>query len=806
MVAPAPTVVPPAAASAAQPGAVPAGWQAERIGVRQDEKEQKQQTSLPPAVNAGTAQTTDGNVVAPPVTPPPTQQNTSQPISKIFLPLGDNVGVAGFWSRDDFIIVSDHATQMDTSALAGSDPFSKASVQTLGNTTIVSFHFDRQFPLEMLKQPGGWILAIRPEGEAARSASPAPQMQDGGILYPLPEPGRVVEIADPATGVRLLVATASDEAPGPVLSRHKLGYEIWPSVQGLVFAVEADQIEVRKGNGGAFLDAVGKGGIPVASAAAGDVADDRVDWTWLGLRSLSSATLREDYRRRWTQAAMLPPEQRAEARLSAARAAFSLGDAKGANAILGAAIEDNPELAIQPNVTFLQAVSQLMAGNTDGASALGNSEAGADGVFWRGLYLARSGGDPHKAAALMAQGFSNLKSYPEPLRKKLGPEAATFIARYGNDEDQAVLDPLPPEKDYDLARAFLTLNQGDREKALKMFSHLAADKNPVAAAQGVEQVLTQKLALGQISPADAANGYERLLFAARQAGTEKEVRDALVRALMQAGEWPKALLAVDEKTQRFPEERASTTPQIQDILAHLAGTTGQAPGKPVELVDAVAMIQSHIDQIPDGPVKGQILAGLGAKFQALGLPGKAAMAFEHALPLAGDDASRAGWGAELAQADMDAHRLGQARRALEETQDPGADSTLASRRRVIEASLLAREGSRDQALQLLAQDESEAALDLRGRILEEQRKWPDAVLIVGRLATKQIPESGALNLDQQELTVRLATDAARANDWGTLDRLREWIGGRRMTTERQHVFDLLVTSPQEDLRKRALNQ
>lgn len=71
------------------------------------------------------------------------------------------------------------------------------------------------------------------------------------------------------------------------------------------------------------------------------------------------------------------------------------------------------------------------------------------------------------------------------------------------------------------------------------------------------------------------------------------------------------------------------------------------------------------------------------------------------------------------------------------------------------------------------------------------------------LRRKNLPEIGALTPEQQQLAIRLATDAGRANDWGTLDRLREWVGGRRMSVERQRIFTLLVTSPEDELRKRA---
>ncbi|WP_338421639.1 tetratricopeptide repeat protein [Acetobacter fallax] len=807
-------------------GALPPGWQQNTIGMP-SESAVKQGSGTLSAPSLTASHTADSRALAPKEVSagsPATAntfwaQGTAAPssgaaaadhavgqVTKIFLPLGDQAGIAAFWSRNDFIIVSDHMTQMDASALRDTGPFSSAAVRTVGNTTIVTFHFDEQRPLALNRQPGGWVLALSPDNAGTAQMRVVPEQKDGGILYPMPQAGRIVELSDPSSGARLLVATSSAEVAGPRLPHRHVGYEIRPSVQGLVFAVESDQIEVRNGDGGLFIDAVGESAIPVAPAASGQIVDDRIDWSWLGLRSLPPAALREDYRRHWTQAAMLPPEGRNEARLAAARSAFALGDAHNARAILATAIQDDPELATLPNVAFLQAASELLADNVAGASMLESADTGVDGALWRGLYMERAGKNPVKASALLAEGYPRLADYPLTLRDRLQPEVAAFIAQYGSEQDLSVLSPLPDGPAYGVARAFMPLRAGDRVKALAAFQALAKQKDPVLSEAGNEQAITLRLAAGQRRPAEAAQAYGRLLLAGRLAGREPEVRRALVSAWVQAGEWEKALTAADEEMRVFPDRREDMMSQVQDILLHLAEIPEGSGAHPTDAIDAVALIESHVDQIPDGATKGRILAGLGAKLWGLGLPGRAAVAFERALPLATTDVQRAAWGAQLAQADIQAQRLGQARRALDETAVSGAGEDVASRRRVIAASLLAREGNRDQALQMLAQDETEASLDLRGRLLEEERKWPDAVLVVGRLATKNIPEQGGLSDAQQDLTVRLATDAARANDWETLDRLREWIGRRRLSVERQRIFELLVTSPEADISKRASGQ
>ncbi|WP_161628343.1 tetratricopeptide repeat protein [Acetobacter nitrogenifigens] len=734
-----------------------------------------------------------------------TTEKTSPAVTKIFLPLGDKTGVAGFWSRKTFVIVADHAVAMDAAALRDSGPFSALSVHLLGDSAIITVPASVQGSLSLSKAPGGWVLAAEDvSGRPRQAPSITPEQKDGGVLYPMPKAGRVIALADPSSGARLQIGTSAEEVSGGTTFRRHVGYEIWPAAQGVVFAVESDRINVRSGAGGPFVDAVGQNSAPVVNASSSSLADDDVDWSWLGLRPLTPAALREDFRRRWTQAALASPEGRGEPRLAAARAAFAMGDAKTARSIVDTAVKDEPALAGRPGVMLLAAAAALLSGDTQAAGALEQPDPRESGSFWRGLYLARAGGDRARAAALLAVGYPRLKTYPQPLREQLQPEAATFIAQNGSDGDLGALGELPSDPAFDPARAFLLLRRGDRQGALAAFERLAARRDDRQAELGREQSIGLKLQLQRISPAEAAKAYSGLLLQARLVGRELDVRKAQIAALMQAGSWREALHAIDDMESVFPDQRSPDSSQVEAILDNLTRASDHGANTGTnDVIDSVALVESHIDQIPDTVVKGRILAGLATQLQTIGLPGQAASALEKALPLAADDALRAEWGARLAEADVAAKRLGQARRALDETADTGAPADVVSRRRVIAAGLLAQEGGKDEALQMLAQDESDAALDLRGRLLEEQRKWADATLVVGRLATRRLPEKGDLSNVQQDLAIRLASDAARVNDWATLDRLRDWVGGRRMTAERQRVFTLLVTSPEEDLRLRS---
>ncbi|MDN6042340.1 MAG: hypothetical protein L0I33_10090, partial [Acetobacter sp.] len=104
------------------------------------------------------------------------------------------------------------------------------------------------------------------------------------------------------------------------------------------------------------------------------------------------------------------------------------------------------------------------------------------------------------------------------------------------------------------------------------------------------------------------------------------------------------------------------------------------------------------------------------------------------------------------------------------------------------------QGEPDKALNLLAKDETDAGLDLRGQLYEADHRWAEAVQVVGRLASRALPQSGPLNEPQRILALRLATDAAAAHDKQTLLTLKGWLAGRTLGLERDTLLTLQLQS------------
>ncbi|MFT8675714.1 MAG: hypothetical protein ABF791_07585 [Acetobacter sp.] len=157
---------------------------------------------------------------------------------------------------------------------------------------------------------------------------------------------------------------------------------------------------------------------------------------------------------------------------------------------------------------------------------------------------------------------------------------------------------------------------------------------------------------------------------------------------------------------------------------------------------------------------------------------QAARVFAQAEILSAEPLMRADSAELLARAALDSGQVAQARAALERGLLPDLPPDLTARRRYDEARLAAMTGDTAGALLLLGEDESDTGLDLRARLSERAGLWPQAVLVLGRLCSRALPERGALTPGQRALASRLAADAINANDPETLRRLRGWVADR----------------------------
>ncbi|WP_148300131.1 hypothetical protein [Acetobacter papayae] len=162
-------------------------------------------------------------------------------------------------------------------------------------------------------------------------------------------------------------------------------------------------------------------------------------------------------------------------RVAAARAAFAAGEARQSwlllrdlpsSSVLGGVPEGVAASGREPvsglpaphaggsardSAMVLRACVALLAGVPAEAGLLADADIrfGPDMALWRALYDMMTGADSDQTATLLARSYARLSQYPAPVRDRLAPRVAAYVARYGAPETltslRATLHDAPPD-------------------------------------------------------------------------------------------------------------------------------------------------------------------------------------------------------------------------------------------------------------------------------------------------------------------------------------------------------------------------
>lgn len=753
-----------------------------------------------------------------------TQQDVAVQQTALSLPFDSQTGVAAFWSGPDFIIVVDKPVPALTRAFGGHGVFSSLDVTVLDHATLVRLHLPRHPTLSLGHDKDGWLLTVVSSGTGLGSRSVqqnqlTQRSEPGFVLFPLRQPGHIVSLPDPASGARLLIATSRLSTGGWASAQHNVGYSLRPTLEGLVVEADSDQMHLQASTQSAVLRAVAVHPLPVGLpfASTGSDSTQGKDWLWLGLRKDTAESLKKQCDAAFAALAKAGPRQKDAASLKAAQAAFASGAFQQAASVLGGLISvsthseqdqatTSASLAVSHHqqVAFLYAASSLLAGDTKSASILNEPDWGRDPELrlWQGVYGLYAGQNSQITATVLASAMVQAKQYPAPIRDRILPPMAAFIARYGSLDAVRAVGDLPDGSDYDLVRALLQMRDGKLETARIALENMTAADNVQTAAYARTDIVRVMRDADLIAPDMAVAAYRKLLkndgaTGPLPAGVKALTLLGLVQALTQNGE-PRAALAILTSLQPGPETPEDSLADAYRAAAyrlvfgapHNNGPAQSGGEEELSVPQRLALVAQILPRLPDGAEKAKVLMGYGRLLLTAEQPDAAVTVFKQADIMLAAPLARAEASELLAQAAMKAHHLSVAQHAIDQAASPLMPDDLAARRAYDAARVAQAQGDTDKALALLAHDESDAGLDLRGQLYEADHKWADAVLVVGRLASRALPEQGALTESQRALAFRLAGDATAAHDAGTLQRLKAWLAGRTLGRERDELITI----------------
>lgn len=792
---------------------VPAGWRAHVIGAGTS---QKKADDHPASKSAAGVKDGHSKAALSPVFTKEEVQNGVKPgdalehsstarkvpsypasVNRVLIPIPTEMGIAAYQSGRNFVLIIDGEEPLDTSSLRGDGIFSNLSVQTLPKTTMITVPLPDTRRLFLSQQSNGWVLGdVPPPGGGYDTRQViTPQETPAGLLFPMKRPGRVLSLKDPTSGESLVVGTAAFDNGGILSLRKGDGYDVWPSLEGVVIADHAPpKVELKRTPVGDLMTI--SGGKPPDLDQAVYASD--VDLTWLGLKHLSYQQANARYRKALIDAADAEPKDRFAKRLEAAKAAFNIGSFPEARSIANVALEDDPEEAFRPDVRFFLGATELLNGNPQGAQLLDDewpeSQQRAIQV-WKGLYYAAKGGHDQEAAHYLATDFPRLLNYPETLRDVVLPLATEHIARYGTQEDMRALDAMPKGAPYRLARAFRDIRSGRSKIGEELLKGLESDRDATIAEKAMEERIALQLREGRLSSMEAARQFSSLLPDARLSGRDGWVRILQADAYMRVKRWNDALTAMDQAKKAPMREEPELAPMLHQALKGVAQESqqGASPKTGGALLHGAAMVRAHLPDLPPGPEKADVLVFYGKMLNSLGLYDEASQAFSSAVPMFEDPTQKAMAGEALADSYLKRGMLPDASRALAETGNAALPKNEVAKRNRLVARIALSSGKPEVAFYLLNGDNSAAASDMKAKIYEGQENWAAAIIEVRKMAESLIPDQGPLSMDQQLLALRLASDASRAGDAETLRWVVHKVGDRSFDGDTGRMFKLLVS-------------
>ncbi len=745
-----------------------------------------------PAAPAAPAAVAEAPQAAPvvPVIQEPLPRPAAQAVrpASILIPFEPGVGAAAFRRAELGLVVFDRRSPLDLAALGSGPAFAAALVQLGQATTVLTVPLAANQTLALTRETQGWRVTKTddpvPASPIAVDPSPA------GLLLKLDNPGKVVTVADPSTGLALLIGTVNPVAgnpagvAGPAIApaRRAPGYTLAATWLGVVVEPLSDLIELRTTTSGFMLASPG---VPAAIVPVQAEAFTRR----FDLPNLPVAALTQRLTAQIAAAAAAPPRARSRDRMAVAQSMLSLGMATEAQAVLGLIASDDPIAAADPSLTGLMAIAALLAGRSPEAAGLDDPRLdGTDDVaLWRGVRDAMREINVDAGRGL-ARLLPLASAYPAALRNRLRPMVIEAAVMTGQAASIAAALAQPDDPTLDFARALQHERDGDMAGALLAFDALAAGRDQLTQVRAGVRAAELRLREGMLTPAQAADVLERQATIWRGDARESRMRMRVAELRTAAGAFRPALDTLRDTERLFPDQRPAVRAAMAGVFQAMLSQPQAVP--PLELV---MLASDYAALLPNGAGSG-LTALLADKLMALDLPGRAVPVLETLMAAAAPGPARAAIGARLAQMQLDNASAPAAEAALKASNAAELPAPLIEQRTLLLARARVVQNDLPGATAGLLALGTAAADDLRATLLSQAADWPGSVAALSDLIAKTVPADGPLSDSMQDVVLRQATSAVQAKDAALLaDLLRRY--GTRLASPRDELFRLLTAAP-----------
>ncbi|WP_431857959.1 tetratricopeptide repeat protein [Azospirillum sp.] len=632
----------------------------------------------------------------------------------------------------------------------------------------------------------------------------------------------VVQLTDPEVGDRLHVVPLP--RPGQAINetRRYPDLEVLPSFQGIAVRPINDALTVRPvkegveltSAGGLFLSPAADLGsratvaqtppspmpAPPAAPAQGGASPSLAPPPGKAAPILSNKRLFDpegwqrggpekytDNRQALQQAIVEAPEsERPRAQLDLARFYFANGMGAEAQGMMDVLQATQPDLEGWPEFRALRGAARMLYGDLDGAAedlahpALAdNAEAG----LWRAAVAAgRNQWQP--AARGFKAGAAILTRYPEPLLSKLATLATEAALQSGDtgeakrllDRMEARIGPEADERpDIQYLRGELARQQGDLDRAHDALEKSYDSLDRYHRAKAGLALVNLELEQGKTSPAAAAERLAGLTFIWRGDDMEMAIRQRLGEVQVAAGNFAEGFNTMKETAALIGD--GPRAEQITKDMARIFADLYKDGASRMPTLEALKLYDQFRELTPVGPAGDEIIRQLAERLIQIDMLERAADLLQYQTEYRLSGADKAYVGTRLATVRLLDNKPAEALKALEISNVPDMPADLAAERRLMQAKALDQLGRGEEALALLAQDDTRESNLLRVDMAWRAQKWGHAAVALGKVIGQPPAPGQTLEPERSQLVLNRAVALALAGDGTGLAQLRKEFGG-----------------------------
>lgn len=642
-----------------------------------------------------------------------------------------------------------------------------------------------------------WNIALGPRRPGAGGVSVERDLEaaPAGLKAELSGASRAIWIDDPAVGDRLAVIPAMAPAKGVAARREFVQLAVLPSSQGLAvepyagdlnFSVEGDLVRIGRPKGLALspstaqpraeasLDAPQPAGMPAL-----------IDETWarsekgkflVRYNALQDAAAEE-------VALGRAPGKDAPVAARMALARFLVGNELGYEAIgvLNAAARSRQSLMGDAEFRGLRGMARIMVGRyAEGEADLSAPVllGEASSALWRG-YAATKAGDWATARKMFEQGTPAFEHFSPIWKARFATADAEAALEQGDlvsakeGVAAALANEIPAEEQLKvrLVQARLFEASGDRRRALNVFKAVATAPLDGLAAPATLNATRIAYEDGKLPADKAAAVYDQLRFRWRGDATELKTIRTLGALYLGQGRYRDALEALRSAGQKLPDH-----PEARALHSDLSGAfralflDGMADG--LQPVQALALFYDFKDLTPIGADGDLMVRNLVRRLVDVDLLDQAGDLLKYQVDNRLDGVAKSQIATDLAVIYLMNRKPEDALRTINESRTTVLPAALNADRRLITARAMVMLGRTDAGLEIIENDRSREASDIRAEAAWKQRDWPAAGQMLETSLGERWKTEAALAADDEGKLLRAAVAYSLAGDETALDRLR----------------------------------